>query len=434
MIKNIAKSFLKYILIFISLIFLFVALLWISSIFSSELIKNNVKESAKILVEETNNKEVYAIYRGHNIYLDNYTDALMINTAYSIDNSTPLYSSFMARKNYIPGKTTEVISEKVGELKSDSSYRKLNQVGELSDTVNGKVLSSFEYARYWHGYLSYLRPLLILFNVNGIRILFSIILILLGITLLYLIVKKFNYITGIIFLIGLIFVDYTYIGFSLQGTPVFIIMMIASIILLIKNSKLKHVKELFFVIGAVTNYFDFFTVPILTLGFPLIIYILLKKEEESTKKYFLDILGIILTWGIGYSLTWIAKWVLLYLIYNVNIFETVMLQVFYRTGGTEISFWKVLLDNSLLTIGGLVAQFVILLLIFKLENKKISKIQINKKVIALAMIAIIPFIWYFVVRNHSYYHSGIFVYRNLLLFLIALPLAILESVKQEEKA
>ena len=358
----------------------------------------------------------------------------MINTAYSIDNSTPLYSSFMARKNYIPGKTTEVISEKVGELKSDSSYRKLNQVGELSDTVNGKVLSSFEYARYWHGYLSYLRPLLILFNVNGIRILFSIILILLGITLLYLIVKKFNYITGIIFLIGLIFVDYTYIGFSLQGTPVFIIMMIASIILLIKNSKLKHVKELFFVIGAVTNYFDFFTVPILTLGFPLIIYILLKKEEESTKKYFLDILGIILTWGIGYSLTWIAKWVLLYLIYNVNIFETVMLQVFYRTGGTEISFWKVLLDNSLLTIGGLVAQFVILLLIFKLENKKISKIQINKKVIALAMIAIIPFIWYFVVRNHSYYHSGIFVYRNLLLFLIALPLAILESVKQEEKA
>ena len=277
MIKNIAKSFLKYILIFISLIFLFVALLWISSIFSSELIKNNVKESAKILVEETNNKEVYAIYRGHNIYLDNYTDALMINTAYSIDNSTPLYSSFMARKNYIPGKTTEVISEKVGELKSDSSYRKLNQVGELSDTVNGKVLSSFEYARYWHGYLSYLRPLLILFNVNGIRILFSIILILLGITLLYLIVKKFNYITGIIFLIGLIFVDYTYIGFSLQGTPVFIIMMIASIILV---AVLDVVSAMFLFILSIGAFI--FISPFILWGISICRFLVKTKGDEMT--------------------------------------------------------------------------------------------------------------------------------------------------------
>ena len=54
---------------------------------------------------------------------DNYTDALMINTAYSIDSSTPLYSAFVARKNYIPNVTTEVYEDVPGELKSSSKYK-----------------------------------------------------------------------------------------------------------------------------------------------------------------------------------------------------------------------------------------------------------------------------------------------------------------------
>ena len=51
---------------------------------------------------------------------DNYTDALIINTAYSIDSQKPLYSAFVARKNYIPNITTEIYEDVPGELKSSS--------------------------------------------------------------------------------------------------------------------------------------------------------------------------------------------------------------------------------------------------------------------------------------------------------------------------
>lgn len=44
------------------------------------------------------------------------------------------------------------------------------------------------------------------------------------------------------------------------------------------------------------------------------------------------------------------------------------------------------------------------------------------------MIALIPFVWYFILKNHSINHS-FFTYRNLLLTIIAIPLII--SFSQE---
>lgn len=140
----------KYLIIYIILIISFVGLLTLTSSFSSEKIYENVKISSKVLMEEGNRKIIYIPYRDRKMQFDNYTDALMINTAYSIDSSNPLYSAFVARKNYIPGVTQEIYEDSVGELKSSSKYQYHNEVGELNDLVNGEEAESFEYARYWH--------------------------------------------------------------------------------------------------------------------------------------------------------------------------------------------------------------------------------------------------------------------------------------------
>ena len=39
-------------------------------------------------------------------------------------------------------------------------------VGELEEFLNGNINTSINYARYWHGYLPALRPLLIFFNIS----------------------------------------------------------------------------------------------------------------------------------------------------------------------------------------------------------------------------------------------------------------------------
>ena len=435
--KKIIKPMLKYIITYLILILLFVILLTISSSFPSNWIKENVAESASSLDSESNYKKVGVIYKNAIISFDNYTDALMLNMAYSIDSTTPFYSALVARRNYIPNVTDEVMGENVGELRHSSEYEENNQVGELLDTVNGKNLESFEYGRYWHGHLAIIRLLLILFNINTIRIIFIILFVLLAVIFLYLVFKKFNLITAIIFFIGLTYVEYFYIGFSLQGSFVFFIMMISLIVILKRYDKIKSFPFVFFIIGMVTNFFDFLTVPILSLGVPMLLYFLLKNEEQelSIKEYILKIASLSIAWGMGYALSWFAKWALLDLIYHKNIFDIVFNQINYRTVGEgDISFFEVIKLNYRYVIGGTI---ILLLAIYiytmtKLLSNYKLKIELNKKAVPFLIIAFIPFIWYFVLQSHSYFHSY-FTYRNLVLTLIGIPVCIMSIIKFNKK-
>ena len=287
------KKIIKYISIYLAIIIFFIVSLVAVSSFKKEFLTENVKKSAEVLLSEGNRKVIYIPYKDMDMQFDNYTDALMINTAYSIDSQKPLYSAFVARKNYIPNITTEIYEDVPGELKSSSKYSRHNEVGELNDLVNNEKAESFEYARYWHGYLIFLRPLLILFNINQIRIMLTIILIILACILAYLIYKKINIIISIIFLTSLLGVEYFYLGFSMQGVFIFLITMISSTILVERYEKIKDFGMLFFITGMLTNFFDFLTVPMVTYAIPLTLYFLLKRRENNelnAKKIIIDII------------------------------------------------------------------------------------------------------------------------------------------------
>lgn len=76
----------------------------------------------------------------------------MINEAYSIDNTNPIYSYMTVRKNYnkeITKNSMKDISEELISINS-SEY---DPVGELEEFLNGNIDTSVNYARYWHGYL-----------------------------------------------------------------------------------------------------------------------------------------------------------------------------------------------------------------------------------------------------------------------------------------
>lgn len=194
--KKVLKKGLKYVLTYLILIVTFIVSLSLVSLIPRESMYDNVKSSAETLKEQTNSWTIKIRYVP--IIFDNFTDALMVNTAYSIDNKTPFYSAMVARKNFIPGKTKFIAEDMAGELLSSSKYEKLDQVGDLNDTVNEDTDESFEYARYWHGYLLWLRPLLALMNINNIRLLLTIIFILLGIGLIVIISVKTKVVYGVL--------------------------------------------------------------------------------------------------------------------------------------------------------------------------------------------------------------------------------------------
>lgn len=278
------QKLLKYTCTIILLILVYFGTLYITSLIPQTALKTKVSESAEILAKQGNNFFIKIPNKNKYIKFDNYTDALMINTAYSIDSNEPLISSLVCRKNYIPGTTVIEYQDTVSELKSASKYPEINQVAELNDTVNGDIGESFEYARYWHGYLVPLRILLCIFNITEIRTMFILLFLVLIITLMILITKKLNIYSMLVFLVALISVDYFYIGISLQGSSIFFITMLASIALIYRYDKIKDFSLLFLIIGSLTSFFDFLTVPILTLGIPFTIFFLIKRKRRINNK------------------------------------------------------------------------------------------------------------------------------------------------------
>ncbi len=422
------KNILKYIVIYLGLIIIFVITLLISCLFPTNNIHENVNSSSKKLVEEGNRKIVYIPYRGEEIQFDNYTDALMLNTAYSINYKEPLKSALLAKKNYLPEKTKTIEQDKVGELKSSSKYQYHNEVGELQDLVNNDVEECFEYARYWHGYLIFLRPLMLLFNLSTIRIILTVIIFALFVILFYLLEKKTNIIISIIFSLGLFCVEYFYLGFTLQGISVFFIAMISSILILLNNEKIKNKQILFFITGMLTNFFDFLTVPMVTLGMPLIIVLLLNKKE--LKETFIDMIKIALFWFVGYGLTWFTKWLLVDIILNRKLVLIALDQIRYRSVGRKYTIIDSIKPNYIYEQSFLYISIIITVITTYLHSKfgsREEKTNSLKEIIPYFLIGIAPYIWYATLKNHSAEHS-FFTYRNQLLTIICLNICIYKTL------
>lgn len=435
--KNI-KVILKYLFTYIFYITIFIILLTVSSMIPTSAIKEETTESADILLSEGNRKITYIPYKNERMQFDNYSDALMINTAYSIDTDSPLYSAMVARKNYIPGVTQTVEQDSQKELKSASKYKYHDEVGELKDLTNNDITESFEYARYWHGYLVVLRPLLIFADVQAIRIIFTVIFVILAGLLLYQLKKKVNLFVAVVFLFGLIGVEYFYIGISIQSSFVFMIMMISSLIILTGENRIKDMAMVFFVTGILTNFFDLLTVPAITYGVPILVYFLLiQKEKELTiKEVICTFFRFGIAWVVGYAITWFTKWALVDLLYNRSLISIGLNQVLYRSVGREkISYLSIVSGNMqyvrYFILASILFSFIYLLVnsIEKRESVKISN------VLPYFIIAIIPYVWFFLIRDHSYKHA-FFTYRNLILIIISLPIGfyyLFESKSKKEK-
>ena len=417
------KIFFKYFTVFIIILIVFNLFMLLGTLFPSNMIENNVKESSKILINEGN---IYTFFEFYDVTNNNFTDALMINEAYSIDSSRPFYSYMTARKNYKPGQTVNYLEDNIGEGVSQHNKKSYDAVGELKELLNGTITTSSNYARYWHGYLPILRTMLIFFNISQIRIILLLIFILLFIYLIYLLYKTLGATVAIIYSIALIIEDYFFVSYSLESAPVFMVMMLACIFVLKRIDKFKNWYIFVFIVACITNFVDYLTVPLITLAMPLYIYILYnQKTTNHTWKYYLKLIIISsLVWFLGYSLTWISKWVLYDLIYAEGLIESAITQVLYRSSRANpvasISIWGILFIMLFDKLHYILLTFSIILLLL---IPYISKLKINdsffKESLPILVVSLMPFVWYIVLANHTILHER-FVYRHLLIFFVGL--------------
>lgn len=363
-------------------------------------IDKHVEESVAVLAEEGNYPVETPGILG--TMRDNYTDAIMLNMA-SYDSKYPLLQ------------------------KAFGNYKKRNSdkyAVTWLEHRNDKDAKSVSYARYWHGYLVPLKLLLEVFNYQQIRslIIFTDLLLIVWICLLMQKKGRNRYIFP--FLITLMFFPLNIVGKSLQFSTVFIPVLL-EILVMLKYEKNFHAQYglLFLFSGIVTAYLDLLTYPLVSVGF-LLCFAIISDENSRCFGKWKNMVGYTLSWGIGYGGMWASKWLISSLILRENVLknavDTAAFRVSTSNGNdtwTHMDVWKVNISNSPKIILVLVLIFVVYLL-SRCVQKKTDKINFISNSVFI-IIACMPFVWYFIMSNHSYIHS-FFTHRELAVSCLAI--------------
>lgn len=428
------KELIKYIVIFfITLIILF-GLLVITAKIPREFISNNIKESTSEF--HTSSEIDKVVIKREYTYRHIYADAMLLNIIYCIDSSKPVQSVMEAK--YYSELKEKINSKYENEVVNKSiSY-------DFNELVDGEHEGNQQYIRYWHGSMSIIRPLLVFLNLKQIYILNFIIISILTIILLIMLIKTKIKELVIAFVISLIMCFVIIVPFCLEYTWTYMIMLVASIIALILEKKGRKLNILFFITGIVTCYLDFLSTELLTFMIPILLILVIRYKQNRLTNFkdglkFMVISSVL--WGIGYVGMWFAKWILASIILKINAFDYVIDNAIERINGGNNAIVKIdnmyinaIVDN-LLTLFPINIQkrverlyfipivIIIFVLIF-IKKKNWRELWFPA---LLIIIALIPYIRYLILADHSYRHY-FFTFRLQMISIIALILAVVYSI------
>ena len=361
----------------------------------------------------------------HYAKVDNYADAIMIMTAIYRPHDSVIKNAFL--NPYCKFDDTEM---------GNNLYKYLK--GETPDGF-------FNYDRYWHGYLLYLIPLLCFFNIGEIKIIWMFIQFLAIMFCLSELGKR-NSMYMMLYAAVVLFLMPVTTAMSFHGGNVFILMLLFTAIILKFNGKLiiesgKYM-ILFAIDGILVSFTDLLTYPLIAFGVPLVTVFLI--NDFDTKTGLKALFGNSFAWCAGYLGMWIGKWILAFAFTGENVIEESAKQIAFRTqgdatlesaeGNTYIyalkSVWWVIRNPIFFALA---LYVVAVLAICYVQGKRIFSQKVQAGVLLpTILIAIVPFVWYFVVKNHSIIHPYL-SYQELAISIWAIFVYLLRSIKQGEK-
>ena len=276
-----------------------------------------------------------------------------------------------------------------------------------------------DYARYWHGSIIFLKPLLTFFNMNTINKIYFIVFSIIFCILVFKLLQN-SKLLNIGFVLSTISINMFLVTKCINLMYDFIIAMIGSILVIRKYEKKDiNIDIIFLVIGMLTAYLDMITCETITLTLPLFIYIYLYIKDNKKIDYKL-LFKVIILWLLGYIGTYIVKWLLLVIHYHGEFFTRVIDPLKVRID-TDESFFSIIKDafnfiipyNNTFKILFIIISIISIIINYILDNKN----RIN--ILFLILLSIIPFIRYFVLLSHSSFHNY-FTYRAFIPFILLL--------------
>lgn len=414
----------KLTLLYVKVIICLSVILVMVHLFPDERIKGNIKVSVIKMVEEGNYPQQGYPSKYHN--LNYYTEASILNFLYLSENEHPVKSSFL--NDYYTDKSAEDQSG-LGKLVS-----LINEKDDLSNKVSSR-------SSYWIGYRIFIRPLLYFthyYNARYICTFISCIIIVISIIVLS---RKTNSVIALMYSFALFSINVMVVVNSFNlGQFLLQILSIALVYLVEKRPDKGDYLSFMFVIGMLTAFFDWLSIPLVTYGVITIFILFLQYMEDKSShltKYMVIIVKTILGWGMGYGGMIIGRVVFSSIIGGkaqmLYFLNRIFADVGVESGKNALSLEKVgavlnkningLFPMNLDLFPGAIYRllpvitgiFVIVSISFCLIRYK-DKRGIN---IALLTVACSPFVWFIVFCSHCTIHCWM-MYRILIISVLSI--------------
>lgn len=305
------KKTLRYVLALILSVAVGMGLLLLSTFLPQGTIDENVYESAEIMRQK---EGIYPLLADFTFsgQLDNHTDAIIL--AQSKAMSSP----------------KEILTNPMYQLAEDDPETE-NPVEDLYAYVQAEdpQPTSF-YVRYWMGFRAVMRLVLSFVNLYQLRRYLATLVLGLAVAVTCSIARHVSEKAAFLFGISFVFVRPYIVAMSPQFSCCFIIAFAAMLLMPRLSRKPECHGMVFFLLGIITMFFDFYTTPLITFGLPFVYLYLLRGDASSRK--LTTLLKYFLLWGAGYLSMWFAKMLLTTLFTDVNGLENGLVSMLYRLG------------------------------------------------------------------------------------------------------
>ena len=392
------NRFLQFTSVFVILILAYTAFAVLSCCMPDKAVKRHVKTASSSMAKYGNYPR--SIFDLEGCQQDLFTEALILDQVYCIDRTKPFESAMKVTR------------------KSET----WNLPGDLWMLTHEDVtMNEYSYPRYWHGTTFLARFLLLFFNYAQIQWL------LFGISTLLMLFFGIHYLlrAGLMKTVALLMSWALVYGFmlqfSLQFTPVFLITLVASILVIRFHDNNTSLSLLYFVTGSLTCYFDILTIPLLSFGWPLLVWLSLNDNKKLKMGDLWAIIKWALLWLAGFALTWVSKWALGSIVLGYNVFSDAFQAVSMRTDvSEEFGRWDAVTNNMRLIPWNLLFLTIlgfVLCLFHRFRQPDWMRVGL------FLLFALAPYVWYLALSNHSYLHSW-FTYRLQMISIAALLLVV----------
>ena len=357
---------------------------------------------------------------------DNYADAKWMGIVYSIDTKHPFTSAIWARYAQLPYENID-----------DGFFKQVNGEEDVNQT----------YSRYWHGAMTLIRPILVFTDLQGIRTIFGVVIVILQILILVILWRMHGYTLAGCYLLAFLAIHPWMFFKSLEYSMVFLVASEASVIMLylLKTDRTDNAIAFFTATGVLTNFMDFLTIETLTFTIPMLFLLMYLIENDVITDIATGVREMIkygISWFAGYAGAFATKLLLVYFICGKEELNTAFTVAAERAAGevyigstlssptatTAQKFsgaiwhniialfpthaYNMSIQNTILAAGGILLFAVVMIYLFHTDVTM-------PRIVLPTLLALIPYARYLALSSHSYVHY-FFTYRAQLVTLVVL--------------